>query len=259
MNSENNLDGKMIAVVSGKGGTGKTTCSLNIAMSLHNMDKDVLLVDGDLEDPNIGINLGVYSPDMTLNKSVQEETSPEDAIYIHDTGLVFVPASLSINYTGSDYSLLGDSMKSLEGNVIVDCGPGIDEKLISILEVADSAIVVTNPIRTSLSGTVRVTELLKEMDTEIEGVVVNNITSREVTLQEIESITGCPVLGQVPYDKNIDESITRKKPVVEHKPYSGSSHAFKEIAHKMTGKEYKKSISDRLRTFHNSLTDFLGI
>ncbi len=253
---QNEKENRMIAVVSGKGGTGKTVCSLNLASAFHNMGKNVLLVDADVEDPNLGINLGIHSPEMSLNHVLEDKADPEEAVHVHDTGLFVMPSSLSVNYTGTDFQYFSDVMEKQDGYVIADCGPGINEKLISVLEAADSSIVVTNPIRTSISGALRVIELIKEMDTDIEGIVVNNLTSKELHKEEIKGVTGCDILGSIPYDSLIDESITHKRPLLEHSPHSRTSHAFRSIAHNILGEEHEISYTDRLKTACHSFYSF---
>ncbi|MFP4117191.1 MAG: MinD/ParA family protein [Candidatus Aenigmatarchaeota archaeon] len=246
--------GKMIAVVSGKGGTGKTVCTLNVARALHEMDKDVMLIDADIEDPNLGINLGVHTPDSTLNEVISQGIEPEEAIHVHESGLFLLPSSLSVDYAGLDFEYFNKAMQKMDGYILADCGPGINDKVISVLEAADSSIVVTNPIRTSISGALRVIELIKDMDTEIEGIVVNNLTSKELDHEEIEGITGCEILEEIPYAKEIDESITHKRPLLDHSPSSRASHAFRRIAHNLVNEEHRPSLLDKVKTFLNSLT-----
>lgn len=233
-------EGKVIAIASGKGGTGKTVSTLNIGMVLHNLGKNVMIVDADLEDPNVGVNLGIYSPQVTLNEILEGEKNILEALYIHETGLRVIPASLSINYMNTNVRAMSELIKEIGGYVVIDCGPGVNQNVRSSFEIADSIIVVTNPMRSSISGAIRVIELAKDMSKEIEGLIVNNLTSREVSNEEIKHITGCPILGEIPYDAQVDEGIVNKTPVVEHKPYSRASESFREIAHNLVDKEYNK-------------------
>ncbi len=243
---------RMIAVVSGKGGTGKTVCALNVAAALRSIGKDVMLVDADVEDPNLGISLGIHSPDMSLNHVLEGRKNPDEAVHVHDTGLFVIPSSLSINYTDTDFQFFSDAMKKLDGYVVADCGPGVNDKLVSVLEAADTSIVVTNPMRTSLSGALRVIELIRDIGTDIEGLVLNNLTSKELYKEEIEAITGCEIIEEIPYDKMVDESITHKRPLLDHVPYSNTSHAFRRIAHRITGEEHELTLSEKARTLYNS-------
>jgi len=256
---EANLEGKVLAIASGKGGTGKTISALNLGMSLHQLDKHVLVIDGDLEDPNIGINLGIYSPQVTINEVLEEEKRLLEALYIHETGLRVVPASLSINYLNANVKAIGEVIKDLEGYVLLDCGPGLDEKLVNALNVSDGLICITNPLRSSVSGTIRLIELARDLGVEVEGVIVNNITSQEISLEEVEQITGQPILGEIPYDKNVDRSTVNKLPLVKYKPHSPAATSFKQIAHKIVGEEYQTSLTAKLKSYYYSLRSVFGL
>ena len=59
---------RRIAVVSGKGGVGKTTTAINIATSMAKHGKKAVLLDTNLSTPNVGLHLGIPNPKMTLNQ-----------------------------------------------------------------------------------------------------------------------------------------------------------------------------------------------
>ncbi len=250
-------EGRIISVASGKGGTGKTITTLNLAMELHKLGKDVTIVDADLEDPNLGINLGLYSPQSTINESLEKDRSLVEAVHIHETGMRLIPASLSINYINTSLRSIDKAFKKLGGYIIVDCGPGLSENVVSCIDQSDSVIAVTNPMRSAVSGAVRLTEMVKDLDKTVEGIVVNNLTSKEISPKEISSITGCDVLGEVPYDINIDRSIVNKKPLVHHKPYSKASFAYRKIAHDIVDEEFKPKAKHHIRRYVDSLLSSL--
>lgn len=251
-------EGKIIAVASGKGGTGKTVSTLNIGMALHKLGKDVLIVDGDLQDPNIGVNLGIYSPQVTINEAVERKQNILEALYIHDSGLRVIPASLSINYLHSNIKSIGSLIKDIDGYVLIDCGPGLDENILSTFGAADSIIAVTNPMRTSISGTIRLLEIANDLDKDVEGIIVNNLTSKEVTKEEIEHITGFPVIGEIPYDPKVDEAIVNRRPLVDHSPHSPAALEFQKVAHMISGHEYTESLGDSVKRFYTSVRSFLS-
>lgn len=255
---EDSDDGRVICVASGKGGTGKTVTALNLGMELHKLGKDVTVIDADLEDPNLGINLGLYSPQSTINESLEEEKSLVEAVHIHETGMRLVPASLSINYLDTNLRSLQNSFRNLGEYVIVDCGPGLSEKVVSCLEQSDSVICVTNPMRSAVSGAVRLTELVRDMEKDVEGIVVNNLTSKEITPVEIGNITGCPVLGEIPYDINVDKSIVNKEPLVRYKPYSKAAIVYRKIAHDLVDEDFETKATHHVRMYIDSLLNSLS-
>ena len=69
---------KIYAIISGKGGVGKTTTSINLASSLNKLGEDVIIVDGNLTTPNVGIHLGAPIVPITLNHVLNGQSRIED-------------------------------------------------------------------------------------------------------------------------------------------------------------------------------------
>ena len=88
---------KIYAIISGKGGVGKTTSAINIGTSLNELGEDVIILDGNLTTPNIGIHLGAPIVPISLNHVLNNQAKLEDAIYEHESGTKIIPASLSLN------------------------------------------------------------------------------------------------------------------------------------------------------------------
>lgn len=252
-NSKDEKVNKAIAIASGKGGTGKTVTALNLGMTIHKAGKHVVIIDADINDPNLGVNLGIYEPQVTINEVLEEKKSFIESLYIHSSGLRVIPASLSINFLNTNMELMGELINDLGGYTIVDCGPGLDNNVITALESSDEVIAVTNPIRSSISGCMRLIEVAVDLDKEVKGILVNNLTSKEISNEEIEQITGRPVLGEIPYDMSIDESIVNREPLVNFKPYSSASIAFKKIAYNLMEKEYKRPRLLKLKRIYRRL------
>jgi len=75
--------GKVIVISSGKGGVGKTTTSVNLSTALSKQGKSVILVDGNLTTPNVGLHLGLTKFPVTLNDVMKGEAALTDSIYLH--------------------------------------------------------------------------------------------------------------------------------------------------------------------------------
>ena len=76
---------KAIAVVSGKGGVGKTTSAINLAAALNFFGKDVVILDANLTTPNVGLHLGAPIVPVNLNHVLSGKASIVDAIYEHES------------------------------------------------------------------------------------------------------------------------------------------------------------------------------
>src|SRR3989344_6455381 len=88
---------KFIAFVSGKGGVGKTTSTLNVGQALASLGKEVVLVDANIVTPNLAIQLGFMNPEGTLNKFLRKEKSLKEITYLHESGISLIPASPSFH------------------------------------------------------------------------------------------------------------------------------------------------------------------
>jgi len=87
---------KIYAIISGKGGVGKTTTTINLGISLNLLGEDVIIIDANLTTPNIGIHLGAPIVPTTINRVLNNQAKLEDAIYEHESGTKIMPASLSL-------------------------------------------------------------------------------------------------------------------------------------------------------------------
>ncbi|GAH84164.1 unnamed protein product, partial [marine sediment metagenome] len=87
---------KIIVIASGKGGVGKTTTAINLATAMNYFGKDVLVIDGNLSTPNVGIHLNAPEVPVSLNHVLQEKAEPFEAVYEHESGIKIMPASISI-------------------------------------------------------------------------------------------------------------------------------------------------------------------
>ncbi|MBU1974172.1 MAG: AAA family ATPase [Nanoarchaeota archaeon] len=84
---------KFVALVSGKGGVGKTTSTINLGYALTSLGKKTILLDANLTTPNLALHLGFIDPEKTLNEFLRKESSLQEITYQHDSGINFIPAS----------------------------------------------------------------------------------------------------------------------------------------------------------------------
>ena len=87
---------RIIVITSGKGGVGKTTTAINLAAAINHFGQDVLVIDGNLSTPNIGIHLNSPEVPINLNHVLKNKAEVFEAVYEHDSGIKIIPASLSV-------------------------------------------------------------------------------------------------------------------------------------------------------------------
>jgi septum site-determining protein MinD len=235
---------RIITVTSAKGGVGKTTFTTNLAAALTNLGKKVIIVDGNVTTPNIGLHLGMPLTRNSLHDVLKGEKNVSDVIYPHVSGYSVIPASLAVSdLIGADISKLPEVSFKLLGRadfVIIDSSAGIGKEALSALSAGNETIVVTNPELPSVTDALKIVQIAKSTGIKVLGVAVNKITglSHELGSEEIEDILEVPVIAEIPYDINIPVSITKKKPLVEMNIESPASHAIMMLAARLSGTTY---------------------
>jgi septum site-determining protein MinD len=232
---------KIIGIVSGKGGVGKTTFTANVAMALTNFGKDVIAVDADLSTSNLGLQLGFYQFPLGLQDALDGNIGILNAIYTHPSGLKVVPASVSLNYLTKNPTpyRLKSVLSDLSGIILIDSPPGLNEDALLVLKASDDIVIVTNPEIPSVTDALKIIKVAREMGKEPLGIVVNRVRDKfELTTAEIEEMCDLNVIGRIPDDKEIKRSMFEKMPIVSLKPHCRASVEFSRIAAALVGEEY---------------------
>lgn len=241
---------KAIAVVSGKGGVGKTTFTANAGLALKNLGKEVTVIDGDMSNSNLGIQLGFFQFPLGVQDALEGNIAVEKAVYSHPSGLRVVPSSVSLSCVRNAPGArrLRRLMEEIRGIVLVDSPPGISRDVQDIMSSCGSFIVVTNPEIPAVTDALKIIQVAGELGNEPLGIVLNRTGDRyELRPEEVESMCGLRVLGCVPEDRAVRRSIFNRNPVVYERPHSRSSVAFMEIASALSGTEYRRPRMLRVR------------
>lgn len=235
--------GRIIAFVSGKGGVGKTTVVSNTGLILNRLGKNTVVVDGNVTTPNLSMHLGIPLYPITLHDVLKGDVSVKEATYIHPTGLKIIPGGIGIeDLDGMNLDLLPESLFTLAEDsdfVLVDGAAGLGKEALKSMEIADDIVVITNPDLPSVTEALKVKKLAENFNTNVMGVVVNRINKRKIELtdDEIKSIIELPILGKIPEDPSIPQSIHKKIPIVNHRSGSPASVALKRFGTNLVGEE----------------------
>jgi len=235
---------KIIVITSGKGGVGKTTTAINLGAAINHFGYDVLVVDGNLSTPNVGIHLGSPEAPVNLNHVLSKKAEVFEAIYEHDSGLKILPASLSIRDSEKiDPRKMKDSKKDLakvSDYIIVDSAAGLGQEARGAMDLADEIIIVTNPEMPALTDALKAIKTAEKNKKIVRGVIVtrvkkNNLETKPETVKEMLETE---IMGMIPEDISISKSLKMKDAVIHTHPKSKSARAYKEIAAKILGIEY---------------------
>jgi len=230
---------KFIALVSGKGGVGKTTCTLNVGQSLAKLGKDVILLDANIVTPNLALHLGQMNPEGTLNKFLRKEKSLKDIIYLHESGISLIPASPSLSeYQRTNPQKLHkvfDSLKNAADFVLVDAPSGLGYDLLQILKNTDEVLIVVNPTLSSVMDGLKTIQLAKENNNTITGIILNMTHGKdELKPQEVESILEHPILANIKHHRKVRKAAHRQMPLTHLYPRSRPAKEFMKVAQHLT-------------------------
>ena len=167
--SENARKTLSVAVVSGKGGVGKTNLALNLGYALHKAGHPVMLMDCDLGLANLDVLLGL-APDKTLQDMLQPGvTSAEVVLPIEPGGFDFLPSASGvpelIDLDEDLQRLLFSKLTSIIGSyeyLLMDLGAGISRTVLSFAAMAQERLVVITPEPTSLTDGYAMIKVLQD-------------------------------------------------------------------------------------------------
>lgn len=172
---------KVIVLASGKGGTGKSTVTVGLAVSLVKLNKRVLLVDCDSGMRGLDLMLGVEN-DLVYDVSdaVEGGCDTEAAIYASQNmyGLYLMPAPLAAEdeVSPSVMKELIDSVRDDYDYVLIDSPAGTGSGFDAAAAAADSALIVVNPEPTSVRGCVNIRHKLTKTNKDDVRLVINRFS-----------------------------------------------------------------------------------
>ncbi len=245
---------RIIVINSGKGGVGKTTTAINLGASLNKLDKEVIIVDANLNTPNIGLQLGAPIVPVTLNHVLKGKADIEDAVYEHSSGTKIVPSSLSVKeLTKFNTKKIPEAIKKLGeicDYVIVDSAAGFGDEVISVIEAADEIIIVTNPEMPAVTDALKAVKVARGMGKNVNGIIVTRHSNAnyEMPLSSIRSMLETQIIGVIPEDKAVKEALNLRDAVCHTHPRSKVARKYHEIARMVNGDKVvlKKGFLSRL-------------
>lgn len=231
---------RVISVVSGKGGVGKTTITSNIGVALSQQDQEVLIIDGNFSGANVAQHFGMGFQDTSLNHVLEGDAYITQAVSKHPAGVSVLPASIlefnseSDNLKHSLVDFLGD-----KDYILIDAAAGVGDEVEAAVEASDEVLLVSKPELPALTNALGAKKLADELEREVIGLVLNEVDNEdyEVTNEDVRDLVEEELVGKVPNHRDVKESIALRNPVVSHKPKSRASHAIKDVAHRIRGEE----------------------
>lgn len=202
----------VIAVGAGKGGTGKTTFSINLGVALAETGHNTILMDADASMSNLSTYIGMdpRSLKTTLHEVLAGEAGPDKAIYrAYNDHLRVVPSGLSIEgFLKMDRSLLKDVIEYFSRDadfIVIDTPAGYNKELAMSLAASDHLILVLNPDEGSMTDGLKVQEMARILNVNILGIVLNRYDMKNsfFSRSQVEAQFGSPVIAMLPEEPGV--------------------------------------------------------
>jgi ATP-binding protein involved in chromosome partitioning len=243
----------LVAVASGKGGVGKTTVAVNLALALVKLGYKVGLLDADVYGPNVPIMLGSKTEPMATG---QQRIIPVDAqgLKMISMGLLN-PGDKPVIWRGPMlHSVITQFLRSVEWGeldyLVIDLPPGTGDVQLTLIQTVavTGAVVVTTPSTVALADVRKAIEMFRQVNVEVLGVVENMSTFNcphcgkpvdifghgEGTKTAIEY--GVPVLGEVEIDPRIRIGGDTGKPVAAQGEAAPAAQSLYRVAKAVTAR-----------------------
>ena len=240
--------GQIVAVTSGKGGTGKTTISAAVAGCLAAEGKRVLCIDADIGLRNLDISLGMADlATISFTDVMNERYALSDATASEDIpGLFLLTAPIVERAETIDLDRFGkllDEVRAQFDYCIIDAPAGLGIGFKLAVQFADRVLVVTGADPASMRDAAGTADRLTQMGKEDVRLVVNRITPRlfrvmRLTVDDVMDEVGLPLLGIVPEDPNVMLAAARNTPLVLFTD-QGAAIAAVHIARRLDGQKIK--------------------
>jgi len=236
---------RVISVVSGKGGVGKTVTVANLGVLLASQfNKKVIVIDCNLTNPHLGIYLGSLNfwP-VNLNDVIRNKATFDQAMYKHQSGAYVVPASFEPRHLLklSNYRLkykLNKLFKEFDADIVLlDSPPGLSRDSLMTYSVSSEIIFVATPHIPAIIDITKCTQQLKGKDGKPIGIVLNRIRDKKYELNEDEIVkfVNLPIIGRIPEDDSVLQSTNFKMPVASIYPGASASKEFMKLAAYIAG------------------------
>lgn len=236
---------QVIAVVSGKGGTGKTSFTTLTGMALAQLGKKTLLLDCDIGLRNLDLYLGVSDRAlMDFTDVIAGRTTLAQAVVRHplypNLYLLTAPVSFGTRLPSKrEMQRLIDEIRRYFDFCLIDAAAGIGEAFSLATCCADRAVVVTTNDPSSLRDAQRTVMELHRFPSGHLHLVVNRVRRRllqslHTTIDDAIDAAGLPLLGVIPEDEGIPIALGRSALTVFSRE-SSAEIACRNIARRLTG------------------------
>lgn len=241
---------RVITVTSGKGGVGKSSTAINLAIQLSKTGKKVIILDADFGLANIEVMFGVM-PKYNLSDVIYKGKNIKDIITEAPMGIKFVSGGSGIeglaNLDKIQISHLINGLVELDhlaDIIIIDTGAGISDSVLEFVIAGTEIILVTTPEPTSLTDSYSLLKALNnhqdfiKQETSVKVVAnrINSVSESKNLFEKLNLVSNkflslsLTHLGEIPQDDNVARAIMQQQPVSMKYPNTKAAKAYEILA-----------------------------
>lgn len=241
---------RVITVTSGKGGVGKSSIAINLALHMRKLGKRVVVLDTDFGLANVEVMLGIR-PQYNLADVLYRGKEVKDIITPGPLEIGFISCGSGIHelvdMTREQLSVLVQKLYDLDEMadiIVIDTGAGISESVLEFVAVSSEVLLVATPEPTSLTDAYALLKTLHKKEEFLpDNTVIKLIANRTFSEKEGNDLYSklnvvserflnfkLKYLGNIPQDQNVSRACIQQKPIIMAYPNSPASLALERLA-----------------------------